>query len=140
MTYAAWRQLTDHAEARLETLRHFAQQVFDDADSARRWLGSSNVAVGRGETPVAACATVPGFLEAMAELARIEAFQRRETARRLGVEPGASLVVEDSRNGVLAARAAGMRVVLVPNASVPPPSGTAELADLVLERLPDLLA
>lgn len=83
MTYAAWRQLTDHAEARLETLRHFAQQVFDDADSARRWLGSSNVAVGRGETPVAACATVPGFLEAMAELARIEAFQRRETAKRL---------------------------------------------------------
>jgi len=62
-----------------------------------------------------------------------------ETARRLGVEPAASLVVEDSRNGVLAARAAGMRVVLVPNASVPPPPGTAELADIVLERLPDLL-
>ena len=31
-----------------------------------------------------------------------------------------------------------MTVVLVPNASVPPASGTAELADVVLERLADL--
>ena len=31
-----------------------------------------------------------------------------------------------------------MTVVLVPNASVPPAPGTAELADLVLDRLADL--
>jgi HAD superfamily hydrolase (TIGR01509 family) len=61
-----------------------------------------------------------------------------ETARRLGEAPEHCLVVEDSRNGVLAARAAGMTVVLVPNHSVPPPPGTADLADLVLERLADL--
>ena len=61
-----------------------------------------------------------------------------EAARRLGVDPGACLVVEDSYNGVLAARAAGMTVVLVPNASVPPAPGTAEAADLVLDRLVDL--
>jgi len=61
-----------------------------------------------------------------------------EAARRLGVPPAACIVIEDSRNGVLAARAAGMRVVLVPNVSIPPPPGTAELADLVLERLSDL--
>ena len=36
------------------------------------------------------------------------------------------------------AKAAGMTVVLVPNASVPPAPGTAELADLVLDRLADL--
>ncbi len=59
-------------------------------------------------------------------------------AARLGVAPGACLVVEDSRNGVLAARAAGMTVVLVPNRSIPPAHGTAELADLTLERLADL--
>ena len=35
-------------------------------------------------------------------------------ARRLGVDPGACLVVEDSRNGVLAAKAAGMTVAAVP--------------------------
>lgn len=59
-------------------------------------------------------------------------------ASRLGVPPSACLVVEDSRNGVAAARAAGMAVVLVPNASVPPAPGTHELADVVLDRLADL--
>jgi len=61
-----------------------------------------------------------------------------EAARRLGVKPTTCLVIEDSRNGVLAARTAGMTVVLVPNESVPPAPGTHELADLVLERLADL--
>lgn len=58
-----------------------------------------------------------------------------EAARRLGVEPRRCLVVEDSYNGVAAARAAGMTTVLVPNVSVPPAAGTSELADLVLSRL-----
>jgi HAD superfamily hydrolase (TIGR01509 family) len=61
-----------------------------------------------------------------------------EAARRLGVAPARCLVIEDSRNGVLAGRAAGMRVVLVPNASVPPGPGVAETADAVLGRLADL--
>ncbi len=59
-------------------------------------------------------------------------------AHRLGVRPEACLVVEDSLNGVLAARAAGMRVVLVPNVSIPPAPGTRESAHLVLARLADL--
>jgi HAD superfamily hydrolase (TIGR01509 family) len=37
-----------------------------------------------------------------------------ETARRLGVAPAACLVVEDSRNGLLAAKAAGMACAVVP--------------------------
>jgi HAD superfamily hydrolase (TIGR01509 family) len=61
-----------------------------------------------------------------------------EAARRLGVDPADCLVVEDSLNGVRAARAAGMTVVLVPNVSVPPAAGTIELADVVLDRLADL--
>ncbi len=61
-----------------------------------------------------------------------------EAARRLAVEPGRCLVVEDSLNGVRAARAAGMTTVLVPNHSIPPAAGTAEIADLVLDRLTDL--
>ena len=61
-----------------------------------------------------------------------------EAARQLGVDPAACLVVEDSFNGVRAARAAGMTVVLVPNRSVPPAPGTAEVADLVLDRLSEL--
>ncbi len=59
-------------------------------------------------------------------------------AAQLGVEPSRTLVVEDSVNGVKAGRAAGAFVVLVPNASVPPPPGTAALADLVVDRLADL--
>jgi HAD superfamily hydrolase (TIGR01549 family) len=61
-----------------------------------------------------------------------------EAARRLGVDPARCLVVEDSCNGVLAARAAGMTVVLVPSALIPPAPGTEELADVVLHRLADL--
>ena len=38
-----------------------------------------------------------------------------EAARRLGVDPEESIVLEDSHNGVRAARAAGMKVVAVPN-------------------------
>ena len=54
-------------------------------------------------------------------------------ARRLGVDPDACLVVEDSRNGVLAAKAAGMTV-----AAVPCPATSHEdfsAADLVLPTL-----
>jgi HAD superfamily hydrolase (TIGR01509 family) len=59
-------------------------------------------------------------------------------AARLGVEPHRCLAVEDSLNGVLAGKAAGMTVALVPNASVPPAPGAIELADLVLARIADL--
>ena len=38
-----------------------------------------------------------------------------EAAARLGLEPAACLVIEDSLNGVKAAKAAGMPVWVVPN-------------------------
>lgn len=60
------------------------------------------------------------------------------TARALAVPAQACLVVEDSINGLRAARAAGMTVVLVPNHSVPPAPGAADLADVVVDRLADL--
>jgi len=49
-----------------------------------------------------------------------------EAARRLGADAADCLVVEDSINGVRAARTAGMTVVLVPNHSIPPAPGTAD--------------
>jgi len=61
-----------------------------------------------------------------------------ETARRLGVPPDECLVVEDSINGVRAGVAAGMTVVLVPNASVPPAPAARALAHHILARLADL--
>ena len=59
-------------------------------------------------------------------------------AARMGLAPERCLVVEDSLNGVLAGRAAGMAVVLVPNASVPPAAGAREAASLVLDRIDQL--
>ncbi len=56
-------------------------------------------------------------------------------ASRLGVDPAACLVVEDSANGVRAGRAAGMVVVLIPNDAVPPAPGAHEAASIVLGRI-----
>lgn len=59
-------------------------------------------------------------------------------ARRLGIDPAACLVAEDSLNGALAARAAGMQVALVPNAGIPPAAGAREAATYVIAGLRDL--
>lgn len=61
-----------------------------------------------------------------------------EAARRLDVAPGACVVIEDSLNGVRAAKAAGMACVLVPNATIPPAPGTRDLADAIVDRLADV--
>jgi HAD superfamily hydrolase (TIGR01509 family) len=60
-----------------------------------------------------------------------------EAARRLGVEPGACTAVEDSHNGIRAAKAAGMRCLAIPNMRFPPGDAVAE-ADLVLGSLDEL--
>jgi HAD superfamily hydrolase (TIGR01509 family) len=49
-----------------------------------------------------------------------------EAARRLGVAPEACVAVEDSTNGIKAARAAAMAVIALPNPHYPP--GEEELA------------
>jgi HAD superfamily hydrolase (TIGR01509 family) len=61
-----------------------------------------------------------------------------ETARRLGAAPERCAAVEDSHSGIRSAKAAGMRVVAIPNPSFPPePEALAE-ADAVLHSLADL--
>jgi len=58
-----------------------------------------------------------------------------EACVRLGVEPGAALAVEDSPNGIAAAKAAGLRCVTVPNAMTETLDVSA--ADLRLASLAD---
>jgi HAD superfamily hydrolase (TIGR01509 family) len=61
-----------------------------------------------------------------------------EAARRLGVEPGQCVAVEDSTNGLRSAQAAGMAVIAVPNRDFPPDAESLELADLVVDSLQEL--
>jgi HAD superfamily hydrolase (TIGR01509 family) len=58
-----------------------------------------------------------------------------EAAGRLGVDPVRCAAIEDSHNGIRAARAAGMRVVAIPNPSYPPGEDALAEADLVLDSL-----
>ena len=60
-----------------------------------------------------------------------------EAARRLGVPPERCTAVEDSHNGILSAKAAGMRCVAIPNAHYPPGAATAE-ADAVVGSVQEL--
>jgi HAD superfamily hydrolase (TIGR01509 family) len=62
-----------------------------------------------------------------------------EAARRLGTDPQRSAAVEDSRNGILSASAAGMRVVAIPNTRFPPDEEALAAADVVLYSIDDLM-
>jgi HAD superfamily hydrolase (TIGR01509 family) len=59
-------------------------------------------------------------------------------AGRLGVAPDHCAAIEDSTNGLRAARAAGMRVIAIPTASYPPDPIDLARADVVVEALDDL--
>jgi HAD superfamily hydrolase (TIGR01509 family) len=61
-----------------------------------------------------------------------------EVARRLAVDPTHAAAVEDSNNGILAAKAAGMRVLAIPNRHFPPGEDALAQADIVLDSLAEL--
>jgi beta-phosphoglucomutase-like phosphatase (HAD superfamily) len=61
-----------------------------------------------------------------------------EAARRLGLPPSECAGVEDSRNGVLSLKAAGMKVLAVPTADYPLPPEVLALADARLGTLDEL--
>jgi len=63
-----------------------------------------------------------------------------EAARRLAVDPARAAAVEDSHNGILSAKAAGMRVLAIPNHRFPPGADAVAQADVVLDSLAELTA
>ena len=67
------------------------------------------------------------------------------SAARLGVSPGACIVIEDAATGVLAAKRAGMKAVRLWTNSTPPEIGEADLVvtslyDLDISKLEKLIA
>ena len=84
-------------------------------DVFRAWVSSEEVARGKPAPDV--------FLEA---------------ARRIGVDPRVAAGIEDSHNGILAASAAGLRVVAIPNHEFPPGEEALAQADVVLGGLDEL--
>ncbi len=60
-----------------------------------------------------------------------------ETARKMAVEPKVCVCLEDSGNGILAGKNAGMKVIAVPDPRFPPGDEKLKMADLVLDSLQD---
>ena len=67
-----------------------------------------------------------------------------EAARRLRADPARCAAVEDSENGIRSAKAAGMRVLAIPNPRYPPAEDALAHADArvssLAELTPDLVA
>ena len=61
-----------------------------------------------------------------------------EAARRLGIAPQLCAAVEDSANGIRAAKAAGMVVIAFPNRHYAPDAEALGLADVLIESLAQL--
>jgi HAD superfamily hydrolase (TIGR01509 family) len=61
-----------------------------------------------------------------------------EAARRLGVAPRHAAAVEDSHGGIRSAKAAGMRVIAIPNPSYPPDEESLAQADVRIRSLAEL--
>jgi HAD superfamily hydrolase (TIGR01509 family) len=61
-----------------------------------------------------------------------------EAARRLGVDAARCAAVEDSHGGIRAAKAAGMRVIAIPNSSYPPDEDSLAQADVTIASLAEL--
>ena len=61
-----------------------------------------------------------------------------EAARRLGAAASACAAVEDSHSGIRSAKAAGMRVVAIPNPTYPPGDEALAEANVVLSSLDEL--
>ena len=61
-----------------------------------------------------------------------------EAARRLGADPARTAAVEDSHNGILSAKAAGMFTIAIPNPAFPPGDDALAAADRVLDAIAEL--
>jgi HAD superfamily hydrolase (TIGR01509 family) len=135
------RRMLDHYEVDLPLIEGAAETV-------RRLSASFRLAVASSSNRK----LINGVLEAAGIADRFEATVSSEevargkpspdvyleAAKRLALEPRECAAVEDSTNGVRAARAAGMRVLAIPNRRYPPSADALGLADEVVDSVADL--
>jgi hypothetical protein len=96
---AAGNEPVETPLARLRAVAEYARRVFEDESLAATWLSRAHRAVRGGLCAVgAACQTVEGFREAMAELSRIERLDRREALELARVRPWLMAAAETSRS------------------------------------------
>jgi beta-phosphoglucomutase-like phosphatase (HAD superfamily) len=122
--------------------------IADAPDQVRRIALDRPVAIASSSHPeiIAAAVEALGLREVMGAIVSSDEVPLGKpapdvyllAATRLGIAPDRCLVVEDSVNGVRAGKAAGMTVVLVPNASSPPTDDARVLADHIIGSLADL--
>ena len=69
----------------------------------------------------------------------IRRLERAGSGRHLSsADPARTVAIEDSRNGILSAKTAGMRVVAIPNVRYPPDEQTLVAAGVVLPSISEL--
>jgi len=133
-------------DAMVERYRAEGAPIIPDAvETVRRIAASVAVGVASSGHPavIAAALESLGIVEVFAAVVSSDEVPLGKpapdvyllAADRIGAAPGSCLVVEDSLNGVLAGRAAGMTVVLIPNVAIPPAPGAREAASFVLDRI-----
>jgi len=106
------------------------------------------LASGSAMRLIAACLTGAGWRGSFEALISSDELEHGKPApdvylelmRRMGLDPTTTAVVEDSGAGIKSARAAGARVVAVPNPNTDPGPGVLGLADARIASLRDLVA
>ena len=143
------REINDEVVRRMEArYRNHLPLVEGAVDAVRRLSGSFRLALASSSNRplIDAVLEAAGLVHEFEVTVSSEEVARGkpapdvflETTRRLGVKPASCAAIEDSGNGLRAARAAGMRVIAIPNRRYPPSPEALELADAVLDSLADL--
>ena len=140
-----------NAEVVLRMEARYAEQlpVIEGAvDAVRRLAGSFRLGLASSSNrelidAVLAAAGIADLFEATVSSEEVERGKPQphvylEAARMLGLAPSLCVAIEDSANGIRAARAAGMRVIAIPNRRYPPPAEALALAYVVLDSVAEL--
>jgi HAD superfamily hydrolase (TIGR01509 family) len=121
------------------------KEVLEELQQMKLHLAVATSSVGASARPFLDRHQLTGFFEVIVTGEEVEHGKPApdiylRAARKLGIPPGASLVVEDALPGVAAARAAKMRVAAIPDIRFVNPRDYDKQADYVLNNLKELPA